>query len=175
MSCRIEFFQFRHKHLPTVERAAIAQELAGKPRRDTRLLLNGLDLSAEALDFDGVHLPASEEVRRARLVLPAKIVGCSVHTVDDAVSLSEQDVDYILLAPIFSALSKPDNRTPLGLEALRRACRLCRAPVIALGGMTPGRFHEVLDAGSAGIAGISLFSNPERLKEVVSIFRKASG
>jgi thiamine-phosphate diphosphorylase len=174
VSRRIEFFQFRHKQLASAERAVIAGRLAQSHRQATRLLINGLDQSWATLDIDGVHLPSSQEIQQARSILPAKIVGASAHTPDEAVRLSQEGADYVLLAPIFPAFSKQQARKPLGLRLLYQACRNAGSPIIALGGMTSDRFREVLDTGAAGIAGISLFADPARLDAVVAKFRECA-
>jgi len=41
-------------------------------------------------------------------------------------------------------------------------------PLIALGGISIKNTQECLDAGAAGIAGISLFRQPDSLKEFIS-------
>jgi len=68
--------------------------------------------------------------------------------------------DYVLLAPIFSPLSKDDGRPALGIEAIREFTRRSPTPVIALGGITNENVAACLEAGAAGIAGISFFETP---------------
>jgi thiamine-phosphate pyrophosphorylase len=66
----------------------------------------------------------------------------------------------ILLAPIFSPLSKVANTDPLGLEAITRAAALTPVPILALGGITRANENDCISAGAAGIAGISYFGHP---------------
>ena len=49
--------------------------------------------------------------------------------------------------------SKPGYGPALGLDGLAAGCRAVPdLPVIALGGVTPGRARQCVDAGAAGVA-----------------------
>ena len=126
-----------------------------------------------AVGADGVHLPQhGAPIEDARAKLGKKLVGISVHSLPDAVRAAASGADYLLLAPVFSPLSKPSEREPLGLKELQRACHVVATPVIALGGISRENFTEVLDAGAAGIAGISMFADIDGIEDVVARFRK---
>lgn len=175
-SCAVDFFQFRHKGLTEEERRRLAVSLARVRRRHTRLLVNETIDWVRAIGADGVHLPAGAvAVGAARTGLPGKLVGVSVHSLTEAAQGASDGADYLLLAPIFSPLSKSSGWAPLGLGGLRRVCAAVTAPVIALGGMTPERFGGVLDAGAAGIAGISLFSDCAGVEQAAASFRLVCG
>ena len=62
-----------------------------------------------------------------------------------------------MLAPVFAPLSKPAGMPPLGLDALRAITARARIPVIALGGVTEANAPLCVEAGAAGVAGITLF------------------
>jgi thiamine monophosphate synthase len=69
----------------------------------------------------------------------------------------DEGADYAVLAPIFAPLSKPSSRPPLGLEALRAVASRSSIPVLALGGITRENAPLCVEAGAAGVAGITLF------------------
>jgi thiamine monophosphate synthase len=84
------------------------------------------------------------------------IVGQSVHTSPEAREASAGGADYLLFGTVFSGGSKgdvPDDR----LETLRDISRVIRTPVIAIGGVDPDRAKRCLEAGAAGVGGISIF------------------
>ena len=86
---------------------------------------------------------------------PGFLVSAAFHRVEDLPDLAE--ADYIVLAPIFQPISKAGNGTVLGIEALREAARRTNVPVLALGGITRENEQNCVEAGAAGIAGISYF------------------
>lgn len=171
----IEFFQFRYKHLAPRERSEKAISLRAVPRRRTRLLISGTIDLVRAVDADGLHLPAGQELAEsARAQLRGKLIGASVHSLAEALCAAGRGVDYLLLAPVFPPLSKPAIGGDLGVKKLREVCSAVPVPVIALGGMLPERFGAVLEAGAAGIAGITLFADPAGMEEVAAKFRASA-
>jgi thiamine-phosphate pyrophosphorylase len=63
-----------------------------------------------------------------------------------------------LLAPIFKPLSKIDRRPVLGTEAIAEFSSSSPTPVLALGGIDIENARACLQAGAAGIAGITCFA-----------------
>ncbi len=124
---------------------------------DLLLSITGRADLAAAGGAGGVHLPErGVPAQVAREVDVALTIGRSVHDLDGVDRAVSEGVDYVLLAPVFAPLSKPAERTGLGLAGLAEACRR-DIPVYALGGVTIGRLPEIAGAGAAGVAGISLF------------------
>lgn len=61
-------------------------------------------------------------------------------------------LDYVTLSPWWPSVSKPGHVPVLSRRCLMRACRSVNVPVLALGGVTPGRVGECLAAGAYGVA-----------------------
>jgi thiamine monophosphate synthase len=54
-------------------------------------------------------------------------------------------------------VSKPAGLPVTGLDEVARACKDVSIPVLAIGGITPERAHDVMRAGASGIAAIGFF------------------
>src|SRR4030095_9414428 len=88
------------------------------------------------------------------------LIGRSVHSVSDAVmAAADAAVDYLIFGTVFASGSKPDC-TAAGLRELSAVAGATRLPVLAIGGMTSGKVADVMRAGAAGVAGISMFDMP---------------
>jgi len=118
----------------------------------TKVLVNDrLDI-AIAANIDGVHLPANGlPVARVRPLV--RVLGCSTHTLEEAVAAERDGANYVIFGPVFETPGK----TPVGVEALRKVCAGIRIPVLAIGGITYETTPLVVEAGAAGIAAIRLF------------------
>lgn len=147
----VEFIQVR-------ERGASARDLARLVRLAMRVapvLVNDRADVAVACGAAGVHLRGGSvavgEIRR----LGKLVVTVACHS--GAEVAAAEGADYAIVAPVFRPLSKEDSRSPLGLPELHRICALVSVPVIALGGVTRENATQCIEAGAAGVAGITLF------------------
>ena len=108
----------------------------------------------------GVHLTTrsmSPDVVRSAFA-QEMLIGASTHNLAEAHTAEKAGADFIVFGPVFETESKKQYGPPVGVEALRLVTGSVRMPVLALGGINVQNFREVMDAGAAGIAGISLFS-----------------
>lgn len=154
----VDYVQIREKQLAS----AALFELCCHARRSTagsatRLLLNRRFDIALAAGLHGVHLPADglpvAAVRRA--APPGFLIACSCHSPAELAAAA--GADFCVFGPVFPTPSKLSYGPPLGLEALRQACRASPVPVVALGGIAESQVPSCLQAGAAGIAAIRLF------------------
>ncbi len=124
----------------------------------TRLLVSSRPDVALAAGADGVHLPAGGlPITALRKTWGGRLLyGRSTHALEEIESALREGADFVALGPIFSPLSKPDERRAMGLSALSRATRL-GLPIFALGGISSAEVAEVFQAGAHGVAGIHAF------------------
>ena len=72
--------------------------------------------------------------------------------------MAGEGADYLVFGNVFGTASKP-GKPGVGLVALQELARSTPLPVLALGGVTHERVPELLAAGAAGFAAISLFGD----------------
>jgi len=150
--------QLRERDLSAKELVTLAREVqAVMASRRSQLLINDRVDVALALEGVGVHLRSdSLPVSVARQLLGAqRLLGVSVHAVEEAVRVESQGVDYIVLGPIYETPTKQMFGPPLGIQTLEKACRLVRIPIIGIGGVTAARVREMRCAGAFGVAVIT--------------------
>ena len=173
----IQLIQIREKNLPArVLFELTASAVAIARGSSTRILVNDRADIAAAAGAHGVHLTT-------RSLMPALIretfgtnflIGSSTHSLDEAREAQKGGADFAVFGPIFPSPSKERYGLPLGVDRLAEAVReMTPFPLIALGGISRGNARRCLHAGASGIAGISLFSEPNtlaRTTELISNF-----
>jgi thiamine-phosphate diphosphorylase len=150
--------QLRERDLSARELVTLAREVqALTASHRSQLLINDRIDVALALEGVGVHLRSNSlPVPVARQMLGAqRLLGISVHAVEEAVQAESQGVDYIVLGPIYETPSKQMFGPPLGIHTLEKACKLVRVPIIGIGGVTAARAREMRRAGAFGAAVIT--------------------
>jgi thiamine-phosphate pyrophosphorylase len=152
----VEMLQIRERDLSARELADVTRKVLRLPNpHGTRILVNDRADAAIACGAHGVHL-RDGSVNPEVFAHPGFLVSVACHSLHDLEKT--RGANLIVLAPIFKPLSKDSTQSPLGLAAIASAARFSSTPVLALGGITPSNAHLCLEAGAAGIAGISYFS-----------------
>jgi len=158
LTAGISMVQLRERDLSARELVTLAREVqAMTASRRAQLLINDRIDVALALEGVGVHLRSNSlPVSVVRQLLGAqRLLGISVHSVEEVVSAQSQGADYIVLGPIYETPSKQMFGPPLGIHTLEKACRLVRIPIIGIGGVTAARAGEMRRAGAFGVAVIT--------------------
>jgi len=111
---------------------------------------------AVALDADGVHLGQEDlpaEVAR-RILGSQKIVGCSAHTIEEALEAERAGADYLGVGTIFPTASKEKIRlaSPGRISEIKMHVKI---PIVAIGGIKATNADQVLAAGADAVAVIT--------------------
>ena len=150
--------QVREKDLTAAELASLCRRLREPTREHGALLVvnDRLDVAlavgADAVQRTGTSL----DVADMRAVAGRRVrVGASVHSLEEAVEAELKGADWVVFGPVFDTPSKRAYGPPQGLDRLAAVCRGLTIPVIAVGGITPERVGDALQAGAHGVAVIS--------------------
>ena len=145
----------REKDLSDAAYTALAKEVLALCRKEEVLcFLHSRIPSAKELNCRNLHLsvPAldammPEERRRVREEFDRISVSC--HSMEDMQFAVECGASQIVLGTIFETDCKKGLKGS-GTGFVREICRACPVPVYAIGGITPERLPEVMEAGAAG-------------------------
>ncbi len=162
--------QIREKELGTRELLRFVNAVHGmaRPFRVPCVINDRVDLVL-ATHAAGVHLRSdSLSVKEARARLGADyLIGKSVHSPREAFQSAQDGADFVVLGPVYETPSKREYGSPLGVGALREAGQRCHIPLYAIGGMTPSRVRQVMEAGAFGVAAISSIVHASSPRETV--------
>lgn len=123
------------------------------------------------LDADGIHVGQEDiKIEKFRSLAKNKIVGVSVHTMEQLELAMENGADYAGIGPIYQTTSKDDARAPVGLMLLEEVkSRYPQFPIVAIGGISHENSFRVRQTGANGVAVISAISQSNNIKETVNI------
>lgn len=127
---------------------------------------------AVQLDADGVHVGQSD--LNATVIRPqfkGKILGVSVHNLEEMQNAIQAGVDYVGIGPVYATSSKSDATAPTGTSMIKLASEhFPSMPIVAIGGLQPEHTAEVIQAGAAGLSIISAIASAKDATEATKRF-----
>ena len=167
--------QYREKSAETGilygEALALKEICAG---RATLIINDRIDI-ALAVDADGTHIGQGDMPYEAarRLLGRGKIIGVTVHNLEEAIEAARMGADYLGVSPIFATGTKQDAGTPCGTDMLRDIRRAVSLPLVAIGGIDLSNVEAVIDAGADMVCAISaVVAKSDVAAEVLRFQRK---
>ena len=149
--------QLRDKLRSKEELLTTARKLGGLcAEKGVLFIVNDHIDIALAVNADGVHLGQDDlPLAEARRILPIDmLIGCSTHSVAEAVKAQTNGADYVAVGSIYPTTSKEKFKL-VGLDTLRRARLKVSLPLIAIGGINHSNVQGVMKAGADSVAVIS--------------------
>lgn len=172
----ITLLQYREKSLPLDAFVKQAKEINQLARQyHIPFIINDNVEAAITVEADGVHLGQEDDdilSARARLG-PDKIIGCSAHTVEEAITAQKMGADYIGVGAVFGSSTK-QNARPLSKAILTAICRAVTIPVVAIGGINQDNIMSLAGTGVDGVAVISaIFAQQDITKATQELLQLA--
>lgn len=125
---------------------------------------------ALTLNADGIHVGQEDTgIEQFRFLAKNKIIGVSVHTMEELEMAIANGADYAGIGPIYETSTKDDARAPVGLTLLEEAnSQYTQFPIVAIGGISVENSFIVRQTGVNGVAVISAISHSDNIKEAVN-------
>lgn len=164
----VRCIQIREKDLSPVELYRLCERVRPIAKQyHVKILINDRIDIALSLNLNGVHLASTSlPPDRARMILGKQaLIGVSAHSGSDVISAGEHGADFVVLGPVAPSPSKPVGHPIISLDEFRSIANRSSIPVYALGGIALANAGNFMEAGAAGIAGISLLMQPEGLAQ----------
>jgi thiamine-phosphate pyrophosphorylase len=174
-ACRagVEIIQYRQKHETAGEFFTHALELKKLCKNSIFIINDRLDI-ALAVDADGLHIGQDDlpltMVRK--LMGPDKIVGVTVHSLEEAVEAQAYGASYLAVSPVFATDTKSDAGAPCGPELIQKVRAACSLPIAAIGGLTMENAAGAIRAGADMFCAISAVVTSEDVSERIKRFQE---
>ncbi|HZP12096.1 MAG TPA: thiamine phosphate synthase [Nevskiaceae bacterium] len=157
--------QYRDKVSAPADRLANAKALAQLCRtRAVPLIVNDDPSIAVESGADGVHLGrADASLAQARQICgDRKIIGVTcANSLERALAAAQASASYVAIGRFYPSRTKPDAPQAT-LDLLRSVRAGVAGPICAIGGITPDRVPELIDAGADCVAAIEgVFGTPD--------------
>ncbi|MBU8922525.1 MAG: thiamine phosphate synthase [Bacteroidales bacterium] len=153
----VEMIQYRAKDVARVEMLEdIASILSVTKKAGVPLIVNDYPDLVRDAGADGVHIGADDgDPALAREIIGEDaILGLTVHSIDELTTADVVGADYVGVGAIYPTDTKPSVEA-VGTGLIRSISARTKLPVVAIGGLEPGKIREVFEAGAVGAAVIS--------------------
>ncbi len=159
-----DIVQLREKKLSAKNLAALAKDLKEVCHRYGALfIVNDFLEVALTCGADGVHLGQKDlSLLEAKKIVGQRefLIGCSTHSLEQALRAEELGVDYVACGPVFSTPTKPGTPA-VGLDLVKKYFEFVHTPFVAIGGIDSENIENVLHAGAKRVAVVrAVFGTP---------------
>ncbi len=170
--------QYRNKSASTRalhDEARLIGEICAGTR--TLFIVNDRIDIALAVGAGGVHIGNDDmPYREARRLLGReRVIGVTVHDVNEAREAEAMGADYLGVSPIYATGTKADAGAPCGTAVLAAIRKACRVPLVAIGGIGLSNTDEVIRAGADMVCAISAVVTKPQVKEEIIMFQRKFG
>lgn len=169
---QVDFIHIRERKWSAVDHIKAINKLKERFIPLNKIIINDRIDIAHVMECTSVQLAShSIDLSLAKEKFPSFQIGCSVHSVKEAIEKEKAGAHRLIFGHVFSTASKPDL-APRGLSKLSQVVQAVNIPVIAIGGIKPSNVKDVLRTGAKGVAvlsGVLLADDPIK---AVDMYRK---
>jgi thiamine-phosphate pyrophosphorylase len=169
--------QYRCKDMPAgrmYDEALALRILIDDSGTKVKFIINDRVDIALAVNADGVHLGQDDLgcTPARRLLGPAKIIGVTVHSLQEALLAQKEGADYIATSPVFETNTKDDAGPAVGTRLITEMKSHVSLPVIAIGGINHSNARRAIAAGADMICAISAVVASSDASEAIRRFQE---
>lgn len=155
VSTHVDYVHLRERNWSAQEHIEVINRLVQKGLPREKIIINDRIDLAVTEHLGGVQLAShSIPIQKVKKYFPHLKIGCSVHSVNEAITQEKFGADYLIYGHIFETNSKAGS-PPRELQQLQRLATSVNIPVIAIGGIKPDNVQSVIKMGAGGIAVLS--------------------
>lgn len=149
-SSNVEHIILREKDMPEKEYKELAEIVLSicSQYRKSCILHTYVNVAKE-LKAENIHLPLPELRCQQGQLESFKIIGTSIHSLEEAWEAEQLGASYITAGHIYQTDCKKDLPSR-GLDFLESVCREVSIPVYAIGGITLDKMPEIIAQGATG-------------------------
>ena len=148
-------FQYRDKLSSDNDFFYLAGELyqIAKKRNIPFIINDRVDI-ALSLGVEGVHLGTDDLPIPAvrKLLGPDKIIGRSVHNLEEACIAEREGANYVGVGSVFFSQTKENGRALISKDLVREIKEKLKIPVVAIGGIKANNIKELATLGIKNFA-----------------------
>lgn len=172
----VDVIHIREKEKTAKELVELIESLLSSGVPAEKIIVNDRVDVAVACGVKGVQLAYhSLSAKKVKECFPMLFVGCSVHSLEEAVEAEQSGADYCIYGHVFPTECKA-GVPPRGVETLAQITSMVCIPVIAIGGIQPSHVPHIWKSGASGIAvmsGVFLAKDPlAQVKSYVQMMQR---
>lgn len=152
---KVDYIHLRERNWQAKDHIEVIDRLIQNGVARSKIIINDRVDLAVTEGLAGVQLTRhSIPIQKVKKSFPNLKIGCSVHSISEAIQQEKSGADYLIYGHIFETNSKA-KATPRGLQNLQRLTSSVTIPVIAIGGIKPSNLQSVMKMNASGIAVLS--------------------
>ena len=170
-SKKISFFQLRLKKYSFKQKSLIGKKVKKICKKNNvKLLINDDPILTKKINADGCHLGQKDtNINDARKIIGNKIIGITCH---NSIKLAKKAINnqasYIAFGAFFPTKTKK-TKFKATTEILNRANKLTKTPIVAIGGINPTNYKNLLLNNANFLAISSYIWNNKKYKPLEAI------